>query len=129
VAPRSEAPDRRPDQTLSVGIADNAAALFRLLGDRNPLHIDPRAYGERGYGVPVLHGLCTYGTVCRELIGGLCRGDVRAVASYSSHFAAPTHPGDLIEIRIWESPGRRASYETHRLTDGILLCHGQFTWR
>ncbi|MGO7515440.1 MaoC/PaaZ C-terminal domain-containing protein, partial [Rhizobium ruizarguesonis] len=59
--PLSKVPERAPDLEINVDIPDNAALLYRLNGDLNPLHVDPRAAGKSGFDRPIMHGLCSFG--------------------------------------------------------------------
>ncbi|WP_288338013.1 MaoC/PaaZ C-terminal domain-containing protein [uncultured Gordonia sp.] len=95
-------PDRAPDQRLSVPTLPNQALLYRLCGDRNPLHSDPKFASHAGFPRPILHGRCTYGTVCRAVVDALLDGDVTAVADYSATFAGVVFPGETIDIDVWD---------------------------
>ncbi|MDF3283575.1 MULTISPECIES: MaoC/PaaZ C-terminal domain-containing protein [unclassified Gordonia (in: high G+C Gram-positive bacteria)] len=95
-------PDRAPDQRRSVPTLPNQALLYRLCGDRNPLHSDPEFASRAGFPRPILHGLCTYGTVCRAVVDALLDGDVTAVADYSATFAGVVFPGETIDIDVWD---------------------------
>ncbi|WP_338836559.1 MaoC/PaaZ C-terminal domain-containing protein [Gordonia polyisoprenivorans] len=95
-------PDRAPDQRLSVPTLPNQALLYRLCGDRNPLHSDPEFASRAGFPRPILHGLCTYGTVCRAVVDALLDGDVTSVADYSATFAGVVFPGETIDVDVWD---------------------------
>ncbi|RPA60002.1 3-alpha,7-alpha,12-alpha-trihydroxy-5-beta-cholest-24-enoyl-CoA hydratase [Gordonia oryzae] len=97
-------PDRAPDHRLSVPTLPNQALLYRLCGDRNPLHSDPEFASRAGFPRPILHGLCTYGTVCRAVVDALLDGDVTAVADYSATFAGVVFPGETVDIDVWDEP-------------------------
>ncbi|MGC4935417.1 MaoC/PaaZ C-terminal domain-containing protein [Gordonia sp. DT30] len=99
-------PDREPDHHLSVPTLANQALLYRLCGDRNPLHSDPEFASAAGFPRPILHGLCTYGTVCRAVVDSLLDGDVTAVADYSTTFAGVVFPGETIDVDVWDDDGR-----------------------
>ncbi|MEE3849572.1 MaoC/PaaZ C-terminal domain-containing protein [Gordonia sp. LSe1-13] len=99
-------PDREPDQRLSVPTLAQQALLYRLCGDRNPLHSDPTFAANAGFPRPILHGLCTYGTVCRAVVDSVLGGDVSAVTDFSATFAGVVFPGETLDIQIWESDGR-----------------------
>lgn len=95
-------PEREPDHHLSVPTLPNQALLYRLCGDRNPLHSDPAFAAKAGFPRPILHGLCTYGTLCRAVVDALLGGDVTAVADYSATFAGVVFPGETLDINIWD---------------------------
>src|SRR5262249_5106601 len=78
----ADAPDREPDLELEVAVLPQQALLYRLCGDRNPLHSDPEFAAAAGFPQPILHGLCTYGMTCKALVDALFDGDVAAVSAY-----------------------------------------------
>ena len=78
------------------------AIIYRLSGDRNPLHIDPDFAGMAGFDRPILHGLCTFGNVGRAVIDTVCDGDPTRFRSIKVRFAAPVMPGETIVTDIWK---------------------------
>ncbi|ALJ21877.1 hypothetical protein AOA12_19035 [Microbacterium sp. No. 7] len=98
-SPRVAEPDRAPDRVVEVATRPEQALLYRLSGDRNPLHSDPRAAAAAGFPRPVLHGLCTFGIVCRTLLAG---ADAAAFERMTARFAAPVVPGETITVRAWD---------------------------
>ncbi len=109
---RSSTPDREPDHRLRIPTLPNQALIYRLCGDRNPLHSDPEFASRAGFPRPILHGLCTYGTVARAIADELLGGDVAAVAEFSASFAGVVFPRrDPRGRRV----GRRRPPAGHRL--------------
>jgi acyl dehydratase len=101
-----EAPAREPDLDSAYDVAPNQALLYRLCGDRNPLHVDP-AFAERaGFPAPILHGLCSYGIVLRTVVQGLLDGDATHVVGFTARFAGVVFPGETIRTRAWDEGGR-----------------------
>ena len=99
---RLELPEGDPDLESTYGVAPQQALLYRLCGDRNPLHSDP-AFAERaGFPAPILHGLCSYGIVLREVVQGLLGSDAAAVRSFGARFAGIVFPGETIRVRAWD---------------------------
>ena len=98
-------PDRAPDRTLHVPTLPQQALLYRLCGDRNPLHSDPGFAAAAGFPRPILHGLCTYGTVCRAVTDALLDGDVTAIDDYSATFTGVVFPGETLDIDVWDESG------------------------
>ena len=94
-------PDRAPDETLHLTTAENQAALFRLLGDRNPLHIDPAFAGQAGFPAPILHGAATFGTVCLAVLKHCAGGDPARLRRFAARFTGPVFPGDRLSIALW----------------------------
>lgn len=98
-----EIPDGRPpDVEISEETGANQAALYRLSGDRNPLHIDPSVAVRAGFPRPILHGLCTFGFAGRAVLRGICRGDAARMREFGVRFSAPVFPGDAISTKGWD---------------------------
>jgi acyl dehydratase len=101
-----ELPDREPDADTSYVVTPQQAMLYRLCGDRNPLHADPDFAKAAGFPAPILHGLCTYGIVLRELTDALLGSDATRVGGFSGRFAGVVFPGETIRVRGWQDDGR-----------------------
>jgi acyl dehydratase len=97
-------PDRAPDEEILTPTFESQAALYRLLGDLNPLHIDPEFAAMAGFPKPILHGLCTYGLVCMAVVNRCLDGDVSRLLSYSTRFAGVVYPGETLRTRVWQTP-------------------------
>ncbi len=100
-SPKWTAPDRSPDIEVAFATRPDQALLYRLTGDRNPLHSDPSFAARGGFPQPILHGMCTYGFAARLLVNALCEGDVSSFRTMSGRFARPVLPGDRLSLRIW----------------------------
>jgi acyl dehydratase len=94
-------PTRAPDLSLDFITRPDQALLYRLNGDRNPLHSDPESARRSGFPRPILHGLCTYGITCRAILQGITDYDPDAIASHEVRFSAPVFPGDTITVDLW----------------------------
>jgi acyl dehydratase len=99
-------PDREPDLQTSYAVTPQQALLYRLCGDRNPLHADPDFAKRAGFPAPILHGLCSYGIVLRELTSGLLGGDATAVRGFTARFAGVVFPGETIRVAGWREEDR-----------------------
>ncbi|SDC67092.1 MaoC/PaaZ C-terminal domain-containing protein [Rhodococcus tukisamuensis] len=99
-------PDRAPDFETSVPILPQQALLYRMCGDRNPLHSDPEFASAAGFPAPILHGLCTYGMVCKAAVDVALESDATRVKGYRARFAGVVYPGESLRVRIWEDAGR-----------------------
>lgn len=108
-----EVPDRAPDATTSLPTRADQALLYRLSGDRNPLHSDPWFASELGgFPRPILHGLCTYGVAGRALIAELAGGDAAGISAIGARFTAPVFPGQTLTTSIWRTAPGAALFRT-----------------
>jgi acyl dehydratase len=94
-------PEREPDHVSSYTVTPQQALLYRLCGDRNPLHADPGFAKAAGFPAPILHGLCSYGIVLRELTDGLLGADATQVGAFTGRFAGVVFPGETIRVAGW----------------------------
>jgi acyl dehydratase len=104
--PGNEIPDREPDAVAESPTLEHQALLYRLSGDKNPLHADPAMAAYAGFDRPILHGLCTYGAVCKAVVDTLLDGDVARVARYQVRFSGVVFPGETIITRMWDEGDR-----------------------
>jgi len=95
------APGREPDEVVTYTTRSDQALLYRLSGDRNPLHSDPVFAKRAGFDRPILHGLCTYGFTGRALLHTVCGSDPARFRSLAGRFSRPTYPGDTLTVSIW----------------------------
>jgi acyl dehydratase len=100
---RLPAPEGDPVLEVSVPTLPQQALLYRLCGDRNPLHADPAFAAGAGFDRPILHGLCTYGVVCKALVDNLLDGDVSRVETFGTRFAGVLFPGESLRVRAWQT--------------------------
>ena len=96
-----EIPSRKPDHEVHYDTSIDQALLYRLSGDRNPLHSDPSFAQMGGFEKPILHGLCTYGFTGRALLHALCDGDPARFKSMDGRFSKPVYPGDTLGVAMW----------------------------
>lgn len=87
-------------------ILPQQALLYRLCGDRNPLHSDPEFAAAAGFPKPILHGLCTYGMTCKAITDALLDADATAVAGYGARFAGVAFPGETLTVNVWKDNER-----------------------
>ncbi|MCB0948120.1 MAG: MaoC family dehydratase N-terminal domain-containing protein [Mycobacterium sp.] len=106
----SAAPDRAPDLQLSVPTSPSQALLYRMCGDRNPLHSDPDFAAAAGFPRPILHGLCTYGMTCKALVDHLLDGDVSRLRSYGARMAGVVFPGESLQVSVWKHADPQAGF-------------------
>jgi acyl dehydratase len=96
------APARPPDLVVERGTLPQQALLYRLSGDKNPMHADPALAARAGFERPILHGLCSYAVVCRAAVDTLLAGEVGRVCGYRARFAGVVYPGETIVVELWE---------------------------
>jgi acyl dehydratase len=94
-------PARKPDLAVEIQTRPDQALIYRLNGDRNPLHCDPEVARRAGFQRPILHGLCSYGITCRAVLKGVLDYDADRILSHQARFSAPVIPGDLMVVDIW----------------------------
>ncbi len=102
----NEAPSREPDGVIEVPTLPQQALIYRLSGDKNPLHADPEFAKMGGFDTPIIHGLCSYGVVCKAVVDEVLGGDVTKVARYSVRFAGVGFPGETYRVSYWREGDR-----------------------
>ena len=98
----NQAPDRAPDYQAESTTMPQQALLYRLNGDKNPLHADPEFAKMGGFDTPILHGLCSYGVVCKAVVDTVFDGDTTKVGRYQARFAGVVFPGETIVTSMWK---------------------------
>lgn len=117
-------PAGAPDVTIDLATLPQAALLYRLNGDMNPLHADPAVAAEAGFPGPILHGLCTFGVVGHALLTAVCGGDPTRVKSMAARFSAPVYPGETLRSEIWLQDGAAAFRARVVERDLVVLTNG-----
>jgi acyl dehydratase len=118
------APDRPADHLVTYPTREDQALLYRLSGDRNPLHSDPWLAARAGFDRPILHGLCTYGFTGRALLHAACGSDPARFHSMTARFSAPVRPGEVLDVHIWDE-GDTYLFRT-MVGDTVVLDRGVF---
>lgn len=119
-------PDRAPDLVLDFPTRPDQALLYRLSGDRNPLHSDPNVAKMAGFPRPILHGLCTYGITCRAVLQGFADYQPERIKSHSARFSAPVFPGETITVEMWKD-GDIVSFEAKVKSRGVTVIKNGMT--
>ncbi|HMC41298.1 MAG TPA: MaoC/PaaZ C-terminal domain-containing protein [Acidimicrobiales bacterium] len=123
-----EFPDRPADHTVTYQTRPDQALLYRLSGDRNPLHSDPKFAAMGGFEKPILHGLCSFGFTGRALLHTMCGSDPDRFLSVSARFSKPVLPGEALTVSMWEDAEGHALFRTS--TDaGVVIDAGQLAFR
>jgi len=111
--PQNVPPERDPDHQVTYQTSPDQALVYRLSGDRNPLHSDPWfAQNLAGFPKPILHGLCTYGVTGRALVSELGGGDATKVSAVDARFTSPVFPGETLTTSIWRTEPGHAVFRT-----------------
>jgi len=121
------APRRDPDLSCDSSTRVDQALLFRLNGDRNPLHANPRTAAAAGFSVPILHGLCTYGIACRAILKTVCDYDNTLIKGFDARFSAPVMPGDTIRTDMWQDRNIVSFQCTAVERDLVVMRNGKCT--
>jgi acyl dehydratase len=116
-------PTRAADLTIQIQVARNSALLYRLCGDRNPIHVDPIGAARAGFSRPLLHGLCFYGMLCHALIRECCAFDQSRLTRLHVNFSAPVYPGDELEMEIWLE-GDDLAFQVHAPARQSIVSRG-----
>jgi acyl dehydratase len=127
--PRNVPPEREPDHTVSYETLPTQALIYRLSGDRNPLHSDPSFAKLAGFETPILHGLCTYGFTGRALLHTLADSDPARFTHMEGRFAAPVYPGDTLTVNMWTTADGEAVFTTARQDGTIVIDQGLCRYR
>jgi acyl dehydratase len=121
------APQREPDLSCDIGTREDQSLLYRLTGDRNPLHADPVSAAAVGFERPILHGLCTYGVACHAVLRTICDYDYTLIEGFDARFSAPVLPGDTITTDMWQD-GNIVSFRCAvKKRDSVVLRNGKCT--
>lgn len=119
--------DRAPDFTDTQATRPEAALLYRLMGDTNPLHADPAVAAKAGFARPILHGLASYGLVAHAALRQCAGGDPARLKALDIRFAAPVYPGETLITEIWRVPGQPGQLQLRaRVAERgiVVLSHG-----
>lgn len=117
-------PERGADHVVDLPTLPQAALLYRLNGDDNPLHADPDVAAGAGFTMPILHGLCTFGVAGHALLKTVCGYDPASVRSMRVRFSAPVYPGETIRTEIWDEGAGRFAFRCGVLERRIPVLTG-----
>ena len=124
----NQAPDRDPDHTITLQTRHDQALIYRLSGDRNPLHSDPAFAAMGGFDRPILHGLCTYGFTGRGLLHELCGSDPARFKGLDARFSSPVMPGEALTVKAWVEGDGTAIVQTCGQDGRVVLDAGRLTY-
>ena len=118
-------PTREPDLTCSLQSRRAQALLYRLCGDRNPMHADPALAKRLGLPAPVLHALCTFGIACRAVLKTICEYDHTLIREFGARFTAPVYPGETLVTEMWQEANVVSYRVRAEERDTVVLDHGR----
>jgi 3-hydroxyacyl-CoA dehydrogenase/3a,7a,12a-trihydroxy-5b-cholest-24-enoyl-CoA hydratase len=119
--------DRKADRTVEERTSSDQAAVYRLNGDFNPLHIDPSFSSMLGFDKPILHGLCTFGYAVKHVLNAYCDDDVTLFKSVKVRFVKPVLPGQTIQTNMWlEKESNRVYFECRVLETQSVVISGAY---
>lgn len=124
---RATPQDRAPDATDTQATRPEAALLYRLLGDTNPLHADPAVARNAGFERPILHGLASYGLVAHAVLRQCAGRDPARLKALDVRFAAPVYPGETLVTEIWRVQGAPHQLQLRARVaerDQVVMSHG-----
>ncbi|XP_011685973.1 PREDICTED: peroxisomal multifunctional enzyme type 2 [Wasmannia auropunctata] len=125
IIPTVDPPTRKPDVTVMQQTNVDQAALYRLSGDLNPLHIDPNVAMLGGFKKPILHGLCSLGFSVRHVLQTYAAGDPHLFKSIKVRFAKPVMPGETLRTDMWRN-GNRIHFQTTVHETGVPVITGAY---
>jgi acyl dehydratase len=118
-------PERAADGAAVLPILPQAALLYRLNGDMNPLHADPEWAKAVGFERPILHGLCTFAMAARGLIEQLSPDAPEALRAISGRFSRPVFPGETLRVTFWQEAGEVLFEASVEERDLVVLTGGR----
>jgi acyl dehydratase len=118
-------PERAPDALLDLPTLPQAALIYRLSGDYNPLHADPKVAAAAGFKQPILHGLCSYGVAARAVLKLCCGNDPSALEQFDVRFSAPVYPGETIRTEVWRDGGA-VSFRARVVERDVIVLNNGF---
>jgi acyl dehydratase len=119
-------PDRAADLSVDISTRPDQALIYRLNGDRNPLHSDPQSAKMSGFPRPILHGLCTYGITCRAVLQHVLDYDADQILSHQVRFSSPVFPGETITVDLW-TDGKQISFEARVQSRSVTVIRNGLT--
>ncbi len=125
----NKAPERNPGVTVASKTMPNQALIYRLSGDKNPLHADPQFAAMGGFDKPILHGLSSFGVVCKAVVDNVLEGDVTRVARYQVRFAGVVFPGETIVTSVWREGERLLVTAKTKERDTPVISNAAIEWR
>lgn len=118
--PAAPLPDGEIDRSVEFGTLPQAALIYRLSGDFNPLHVDPEVARGAGFDRPILQGLCTMGLACRAILRAYCSDRPERLRSMSVRFSRPAYPGETIRFEFYRE-GDAVAFRAIAVERGVVV--------
>ncbi|WP_439366115.1 MaoC/PaaZ C-terminal domain-containing protein [Bradyrhizobium sp. DASA03005] len=119
-------PSRTPDRIVDIRTRPDQGLIYRLCGDRHPLHSDPAFAKQAGFPRPILHGMCTYGITCRGILQTYADYDPGAFRRHAARFSSPVYPGETVTLEMWKD-GNAVSFEASVKKRGVTVVKNGMT--
>ncbi|KAF9932984.1 hypothetical protein FBU30_006808 [Linnemannia zychae] len=116
----NQIPARKPDHVVQEKTSEDQAALYRLSGDWNPLHIDPEMAAVGGFDVPILHGLCSFGIAGKHIFNAYCNNDATQFKNIKVRFAKTVNPGETLETSMWRE-GNKVLFQVRAVERDVIV--------
>ena len=113
-------PERKADSVCDLPTLPQAALIYRLSGDLNPLHASPAVAKAAGFERPILHGLSTYGVAGHAILKTQCGYDPAKLKTMDLRFSSPVFPGETIRTEMWRD-GNIVSFRATALERDIVV--------
>jgi acyl dehydratase len=125
----NERPERDPDGVIETPTLPQQALIYRLSGDKNPLHADPEIAKMAGFDKPIIHGLCSFGIVCKAVVDGVLEGDTARVARYQARFRGVGFPGETYRTSYWRDGNKILIEASSKERGDVLISNAAITLR
>lgn len=124
--PAPATPDTAPELVLDLPTRPEAALVYRLSGDINPLHVDPAVAAKAGFARPILHGLATYGVACHGVVKAFCGYDPARLKHFRARLTSPVYPGETLRLEAWRVAAGEVAFRCRVVErDLVVLANGR----
>jgi acyl dehydratase len=124
--PAVATPDSEPERVLDLPTRPEAALIYRLSGDLNPLHVDPAVASKAGFARPILHGLASYGVACHGIVQAFCGDDPTRLRHFHARLTSPVFPGETLRLESWRAAADEVAFRCRAVErDVVVLGNGR----